>query len=89
MKFFLSHLASLLLGRQRERRNEGDAQGAEELQDSIEMVSKTKGNVWIPGDFYYPNFFWGADHVPSIKPGCSYPNLYDDFMTMLDDFSLV
>ena len=31
----------------------------------------------------------GADHVPSIKPGCSYPNLYDDFMTMLDDFSLV
>ena len=27
--------------------------------------------------------------MPSIKPGCSYPNLYDDFMTMLDDFSLV
>ena len=27
--------------------------------------------------------------MPSIKPGCSYPNVYDDFMTMLDDFSLV
>ena len=71
------------------RRKEGDAQAAEELQRSIEMVSKTKGNVWILGDFNYPDFSWDADHVPSIKPGCSYPNLYDDFMTMLDDFSLV
>ena len=71
------------------RRKEGDAQAAEELQRSIEMVSKTKGNVWILGDFNYPDFSWDADHVPSIKPGCSYPKLYDDFMTMLDDFSLV
>ena len=71
------------------RRKEGDAEGAEELQRSIEMVSKTKGNVWILGDFNYPNFTWDADHVPSIKPGCSYTNLYDDFMTRLDDFSFV
>ena len=53
------------------------------------MVSKTKGNVWILGDFNYPNFSWDAGHVPSIKPGCSYQNLYDDFMHMLDDFRLV
>ena len=61
------------------RRKEGDAEGAEELQRSIEMVSKTKGNVWILGDFNYPNFFWDAGHVPSIKPECSHSKLYDDF----------
>ena len=26
---------------------------------------------------------------PSIKPGCSFPKLYDNFMSMLDHFSLV
>ena len=49
------------------RRKEGGAQAAEELQCPIEMVSKTKGNVWIQGDFNYPNFSWDADHVPPFS----------------------
>ena len=27
--------------------------------------------------------------MQTMCPGCSYPNLYDDFMTMLDNFGLV
>ena len=62
---------------------------AEELRRSPSMVTKTQGNVWILGDFNYPKFSWDADHVPSIKSGCSFPCLYDDFSSMLDDFGLV
>ena len=37
----------------------------------------------------YPNISWDADHVPSIKSGCSFSSLYDEFSPMLDDFGLV
>ena len=34
-------------------------------------------------------FSWDADHVPSIKFGCGFPCLYNDFASLLDDFGLV
>ena len=34
-------------------------------------------------------FSCDADPVPSIKSGCSFPCLYDDFSSMLDDLGLV
>ena len=51
------------------------------------MVSKTKGNVWVLGDFNYPKFSWDADHVPTTKQECGFPSLSDDFMTLISDFS--
>ena len=68
---------------------EGDVQSAEELRRSLEMVRKIQDNVWILGDFNYPKFSWDGDHMPSIKSGCGFPSLYDDFVAMLDDFGLV
>ena len=47
----------------------------------------TKDNVWVLGDFNYPKFSWDADHVPTTKQGCGFPSLYDDFMTLISDFS--
>ena len=69
------------------RPKEADAESTEELRRSLELVSKTKGNVWVLGDFNCPNFSWDADHVPTTKQGCGFPSLYDDFMTLISDFS--
>ena len=71
------------------RPKEGDTESAGDLRHSLEFVSKTQGNVWILGDFNNPKFSWDANHVPSIKQGCSFTDMYDDFMSMLDDFGLV
>ena len=41
------------------------------------------------GGFNYPKFSWDANHLPSIKQEFSFTDMYDDFMSMLDDFCLV
>ena len=53
------------------------------------MVTKTQGNVWVLRDFNYPKFSWDVNHMSSIKPGCSFPTIHDDFSSTLDDFGLV
>ena len=69
------------------RPKEADAESAKGLRRSLELVSKTKGNVWVLGDFNYPKFSLDADHIPTTKQGCGFPSLYDDFMTLISDFS--
>ncbi|MCG7865188.1 MAG: hypothetical protein JAY74_02330 [Candidatus Thiodiazotropha taylori] len=71
------------------RPRESDVQSLEELKRSLEMVSIRKGNIWILGDFNFPKFSWDTDHVPTIRPGCSYPSIYKDFISCMDDFGLV
>ena len=68
---------------------ESDARSLEELKRSLEMVSKRKGSIWILGEFNFLKFSWDSDHVPTIRPGCSYPTIYKDFISCLDDFGLV
>ena len=71
------------------RPKEGDIQSTEKMRRSLDMVTKTQGNVWILGNFNYPKFSWDAEHKPSIKLGCGFTYIYDDFVTMLDNFGLV
>ena len=71
------------------RPKESDAHSLEELNRSLEMVCMRKGNIWVLGDFNFPKFSWDSEHVPTIKPGCRYPSIYNSFISCLDDYSLV
>ena len=48
-----------------------------------------KGNMWILGGFNFPKLQWDPDYVPIIRSGHSYPPIYKDFVSCLDDFGLV
>lgn len=51
------------------------------------MVSSTKGNIWVLGDFNFPHFLWD-DNTSTIKAEFKYTNLYEDFISILDDHNL-
>ena len=70
------------------RPSESDEHSALEFKKSLDLVNREKGNIWILRDLNYPDLTWDDDDVPIIKPGCSYPSLYDAFVEMLNDFSL-
>ena len=53
------------------------------------MVTQLKGNVWVLGDLNFPKLSWNNEHIPSVRPGCSFPQLYGDFISTLDDCNLV
>ena len=70
------------------RNQEGDSHSFEELRKSLEHVSQLKGDVWVLGDLNFPDISWSEEHVPSVKPGYSFPKLYEDFINTLDDCNL-
>ena len=70
-------------------RKEGDTESVMELRRSLDMAAQLKGTLWLLGDFNYPKFSWSHDHVPSMKSGLGFPTIYEDFISLLDDFSLV
>ena len=53
------------------------------------MAAQLKGNLWLLGDFNYPKFSWDQEHIPTMKFGTGFPAPYEDFVSLLDDFSLV
>ena len=61
------------------RPKESDIHSTEELRKSLELTRNLKGNIWILGDFNYPKFSW-IDCAPTIKPGCCFTSLYEDFI---------
>ena len=53
------------------------------------MISQLKGDIWVMGDLNVPKLNWNSEHDPSVKPSCNIPQLYDDFISLLDDCNLV
>ena len=53
------------------------------------MAAQLKGTLWLLGDFNYPKFTWNHEHVPSMKTRAGFSTNYEDFVSLLDDFSLV
>ena len=70
------------------RPDEGDAASAEEFEKSLSLVNQEKGNIWVLGDLNYPKLTWDDDDVPIIKPGRSFPKLYEDFVDLMNENSL-
>lgn len=66
---------------------ESDLQSVEKFKKSVVVANSLKGHVWILGDFNYPKFTW-TDNSPTISPDCKYPSQYDEFIDLLNDFSL-
>ena len=40
------------------------------------MVTQLKGDVWVLGDLNVPKLSWDNEYNPSVRPGCSVPQLY-------------
>ena len=70
------------------RPHEHDENSIIELRKSLDMVNKLKGKLWLTGDFNFPKIAWDTEGVPTIKSGCSFPKLYEDFISLINDFSL-
>ena len=51
-------------------------------------MSKEKGDIWVLGDMNFPKLFWDEEDVPVIKPGCSCPRVYEEFIDIMNDFNL-
>ena len=53
------------------------------------MFTQLKGDVWVLGDLNFLNLSWDNEYIPSVRPSCSFPQLYEDFISTLDDCNLV
>ena len=70
------------------RAREDDLMGLQELKKSVSMVMDHSDNIWVLGDFNLPKLDW-PDCEPSIKPNCSFKQVYDHFMKFLLDSNLM
>ena len=71
------------------RPKENDLDSFDEFKKSLQMTSQLKGDIWVMGDLNCPKLDWNSEHVTSVKPGCYAPQLYDDFISILDESNLV
>ena len=67
--------------------NESDTQSSEEFIRSFAMVTTVKGHTWILGDFNFPKFSW-TNNIPTISPDCKHPRQCEEFIVLLNEFSL-
>ena len=66
------------------RAREDDLMGLQELKKSVSMVMDHSDNIWVLGDFNLPKLDW-PDCEPSIRPNCSFKQVYDHFMEFILD----
>ena len=69
------------------RAREDDLMGLQELKKSVSMVMDHSDNIWVHGDFNLLKLDW-PDCEPSIKPNCSFKQVYDHLMKFLLDINL-
>ena len=70
------------------RPSEHDQVSAEELKKSLALIDQSKSHVWVLGDFNYPKFTW-EDNQATIKQNCPSPDMYQDFVTTINDNCLI
>ena len=61
-------------------------EGLQELQNLISRVREHSDNVWVLGDFSLPNLNW-PESLPAFKPDCSHKQVYDFFLSIINDFN--
>ena len=64
-----------------------DQASAEELGKSLALIEKSKSHAWVLGDLNYPKLTW-EDNQPIIKPNCPSPDMYQDFISTINDNDL-
>ena len=68
------------------RPREDDLEGLQELQNSISRVCEHSDNVWVLGDFNLPKLN-RPESLPEFKPDCSHKQVYDFFLSIINDFN--
>ena len=66
------------------RPSEHDQVSAEEFEKSLALIDTSKLHVWVLGDFNYPKLNW-EENQPVLKQNCPNPEMYQDFVSALDD----
>ena len=66
------------------RPSEHDQVSAEEFEKSLALIDTSKSHVWVLGDFNYPKLNW-EENQPVLKQNCPNPEIYQDFVSALDD----
>ena len=66
---------------------EDDLESLVQLRESLDLVQKKRGNIWLLGDFNLPKLSW-PDNSPVLKPDCSYKRVYEYFLDIVNDFGL-
>lgn len=63
----------------------GDEHGTGELRRSLERLGDTAGHILIGGDFNLPGWDWAST---TLKPNTVRPDLHEEFLELLHDYSL-
>ena len=66
------------------RPSEHDQVSAGEFEKSLALIDTSKSHVWVLGDFNYPELNW-EENQPVLKQNCPNPEMYQDFVSALDD----
>ena len=54
------------------------------LKKFLALIDQSKSHVWVLGDFNYPKFTW-EDNQATIKQNCPSPDMYQDFVSTIND----
>ena len=71
------------------RPKENDLDSFDEFKKSLPVPSQSKGDIWVMRDLNFSKLDRNSEYVPSFEHGCYAPQVYDDFISLLDESNLV